>query len=162
MYVGNKVRKTSKSDVWMTPKKTFELLNNEFNFTLDAATESNNPLGVDKFFTEKDNSLIQNWGKETVWLNPPFSMCKEFSQKALDHYNNGGTVVMLVPARLDSKWFQDNVIPYAQVRAMSGRLKFSGKLAAPFSTVICVYSHKRKHIFKRKYKQNLIIQKRGY
>lgn len=50
------------SDIWLTPIKTYELLNEEFNFELDPATEPNNPLGTKRFikgrmkFSEKSSA----------------------------------------------------------------------------------------------------------
>ena len=52
---------SSNSDEWTTPKELFNELNNEFNFTLDAASTIQNSK-CDKFFTQKEDGLKQSWG----------------------------------------------------------------------------------------------------
>lgn len=56
---------------WETPQDFFDEIDNEFHFTLDAcANETNHKC--DKYFSESDNGLKQNWGGQTVWCNPPY------------------------------------------------------------------------------------------
>ncbi len=83
MFVSEETRKTTKSDIWFTPKKTFDLINKEFNFTLDAATEKDNHLGLKKFYTKEDDSLTKDWSKEVTWLNPPSQCVKSLVRKLL-------------------------------------------------------------------------------
>ena len=56
---------------WSTHWDFFNPLNNEFEFTLDAAADSENRK-VDKFFSITDNGLNQDWSNEVVWCNPPY------------------------------------------------------------------------------------------
>ena len=46
---------------WETPDSLFNELNNEFGFTLDAASSDENAK-VKRHYTERDNGLAQNWG----------------------------------------------------------------------------------------------------
>lgn len=51
----------SNSDEWETPQNLYNKLNEEFNFTLDpCATDSNHKC--EKYYTIKDNGLLQDWG----------------------------------------------------------------------------------------------------
>lgn len=52
-----------------------------------------------------------------------------------------GTVVCLVPARVDTQWFHREVLPFAaEVRFVEGRLKFGGSPdPAPFPSMVVVY-----------------------
>ena len=52
---------SSKSNEWATPQEFYDELDKEFHFTLDpCSTEENHKC--EKFFTQKENGLVQNWG----------------------------------------------------------------------------------------------------
>ncbi len=129
-----------KQDKWETPLSVFNQLNEEFGFTLDAAAEPNTAL-CDKYFTEQDDALTQDWGNEVVFCNPPYSMLKDFAKKASIESQRGAKVVMLVPARTDTKAFHDHLVG-GEVRFIKGRLKFlqegQEQAPAPFPSMVCV------------------------
>lgn len=52
---------SSEREDWTTPQNLFDELNAEFNFTLDAAASPENAK-CERFFTEEQNALCQNWG----------------------------------------------------------------------------------------------------
>ena len=56
---------------WSTPQELFDKLNAEFNFTLDVCASDWNAK-CEKYFTEEDNALKQNWGKNVCFMNPPY------------------------------------------------------------------------------------------
>ena len=62
---------SSKTDQWATPQDFFDKLNEEFRFTLDPCADEFNHK-CDRFFSEKENGLIQDWSGETVFCNPPY------------------------------------------------------------------------------------------
>jgi phage N-6-adenine-methyltransferase len=95
-------------DKWETPPAVFEQLNKEFNFTLDAAAETETTL-CDYYFTEDDDALCQYWNNQMIFCNPPYSKLKEFAHKANEEAKKGATVVMLVPARTDTRAFHDSL-----------------------------------------------------
>ena len=127
-------------DKWQTPPEVFEQLNQEFKFTLDAAAEPETAL-CEYYFTEDDDALNQSWQKQVVFCNPPYSQLRHFSEKAKREAESGSTVVMLVPARTDTKAFHENLAG-GEVRFIKGRLKFQqqGKAQdpAPFPSMVCV------------------------
>ena len=52
----------------------------------------------------------------------------------------GTTVVMLLPARTDTRWFHDYIYGKAEIRFIKGRLKFGeAKAGAPFPSMIVVF-----------------------
>ena len=52
----------------------------------------------------------------------------------------GGFVVMLLPARTDTRWFHDYIYHKAEVRFIRGRLKFGGcKNSAPFPSMVVIF-----------------------
>ena len=49
-------------------------------------------------------------------------------------------VVMLLPARTDTKWFHDYIYGNCEIRFLRGRLKFVGaKNGAPFPSMIAIF-----------------------
>lgn len=132
---------SSKKSDWETPQDFFDKLNNEFHFTLDSCADSKNAK-CKKYFTVEQNGLIQDWNGETVFCNPPYGRkLKNWVQKAYDEsLKPNTTVVMLIPARTDTSYFHDYILPYADIRFIRGRLKFGkSKNAAPFPSMVVVF-----------------------
>ena len=71
MGIGKNNDFKSKSIVYSTPKKLFDILNNEFNFDLDVCALPENTKCY-KYFTEEINGLNQDWTGH-CWMNPPFN-----------------------------------------------------------------------------------------
>lgn len=112
---------------WATPDDVFLPLAREFNFTLDAAASSDNARAV-VFFDEAKDGLRQPWGDNVVWLNPPYgckkSKTSDWVKKAYRESLSGATVVMLIPARTNTRWFHDYCLKHGEVRFICGRPKF--------------------------------------
>ena len=67
----NNVHFMSNSETWETPIDLFENLNNEFGFTLDPCC-TKGTAKCNKYYTEKENGLLQDWSGERVFMNPPY------------------------------------------------------------------------------------------
>ena len=132
---------SSKTDLWETPQDLFDKLNNEFQFTLDVCATPENAK-CDKFYTEERDGLEHPW-KGTVWCNPPYGRgIGQWVRRALFASVSGATVVMLLPARTDTKWFHDYIYKRnnVEIRFIRGRLKFGGsKNSAPFPSMVVVF-----------------------
>jgi phage N-6-adenine-methyltransferase len=146
------------SDEWSTPDDVFDALNAEFDFMVDAAARSDNAkcalyIGPDNL-PPYDDALTTEWwvghrpSSEVVWLNPPYSRCREFVAKAAEEARKGLTVVCLVPSRTDTRWWHEHVWdaerhttrPGVEVRFLKGRLKFgNSQNSAPFPSVVIVF-----------------------
>jgi site-specific DNA-methyltransferase (adenine-specific) len=49
-------------------------------------------------------------------------------------------VVMLLPARTDTKWFHEYIYGKAEIRFIKGRLKFGDvKNSAPFPSMVVIF-----------------------
>lgn len=135
----------SENQTWETPQDFFDHVNYLFNFTLDACASADNHK-VSAYFSEEDDALIQNW-HGVVWCNPPYGRHQvDFIKKAYDQYiKNGSTIVCLIPARPDTKLWQDLIFPHAdQICFIRGRLKFGdSKDAAPFPSALVVFGNKK-------------------
>lgn len=131
---------SSKSNEWATPQDFFDKLNEEFHFTLDPCATAENAKCA-KYYTKEQDGIIQDWYGETVFCNPPYG--KEIGKwvaKCSAEFENGATVVMLIPARTDTKWFHKYIYHRAEIRFIKGRLKFgNSKNSAPFPSMLIVW-----------------------
>lgn len=130
---------SSKTDMWATPQGFFDQLNEEFHFTVDVCAIPENAK-CEKFFTPEINGLKQEW-EGVCWCNPPYGReIGKWVEKAYIASTWGATVVMLLPARTDTKWFHQYIYNKAEIRFIKGRLKFgNSKTAAPFPSMVVIY-----------------------
>ena len=121
----------------------FNALDQEFDFKLDAAAAKHNAK-CPVYFDITDDALSQSWHPfESIFLNPPYSrQIGKWIAKAREEADKGATVVLLIPARTDTRWWHDYVYKISETRFLRGRLKFvSNKKtsnAATFPSVIIV------------------------
>ena len=130
---------SSASAEWATPQSLFDELSWLFGgFTLDPCATPQNAK-CKTFFTREDDGLSQAWtGK--VFMNPPYGrQIGLWVKKAYEESRRGTLVVCLLPARTDTRWWQD----YAKrghVVFLRGRLRFGdAKQAAPFPSAIVTF-----------------------
>lgn len=130
---------SSKTDMWETPQDFFDELNDEFSFTLDVAASDHNAKCY-HYYTQHEDGLKMPW-HGVVWCNPPYGReIGKWVKKAYFEAILGTTVVMLIPARTDTKWFHDYILGKAEVRFIRGRLKFGGsKNSAPFPSMVVIF-----------------------
>jgi phage N-6-adenine-methyltransferase len=129
----------SGSSEWETPQKLFTDLDGEFHFTIDVAATPENAK-CPRFFTRQEDGLIQNW-EGTCFCNPPYGpRVGLWIKKAQESARRGATVVCLIPARTDTTWWHDFVMPYGEVRFIRGRLRFGNNgNSAPFPSAVVVF-----------------------
>lgn len=85
-------------------------------------------------------------GGHTVFCNPPYGRSViDWVRKANEESQKPGTtIVMLLFARTDTKWFHDYVYGKAEVRFLKGRVKFGGtKNNAPFPSMIVIFKSRQ-------------------
>ena len=132
---------SSKTDEWFTPLAFFQELDREFHFNLDpCATDLNHKC--ERYFTREIDGLRQNWGGCRVFCNPPYGkVIGEWVKKAYEESQKPDTlVVMLLPARTDTKWFHSYIYGKAEIRFIKGRLKFGGcDNSAPFPSMVVIF-----------------------
>ena len=129
----------SATDNWATPIELFNELDDMHQFDQDVAASLTNRLcdewlGLDHPDEAKRNGLTAEWVGH-VWCNPPYGRgIKDWVLKASQHHD---LVVMLLPARTDTRWFHEIVLPNADIEFIKGRLKFgNSKAGAPFPSMI--------------------------
>lgn len=130
---------SSATDLWATPQEFFDRLDAVHSFTLDACANSDNAK-CDRYFTKEQDGLAQSWDG-VVWMNPPYGReIGHWMRKAYESSQQGATVVCLVPARTDTRWWHDYAIK-GQIEFIRGRLKFGGhKSNAPFPSAVVTFS----------------------
>lgn len=129
---------STKTD-WGTPPAFFQRLNSEFHFTRDVCATAENRL-CRRFWTTRQDALTRRW-KGRCWMNPPYGrMIGRWIRKAHAESRRGTTVVTLLPARTDTRWWHEHVMKASEVRLLLGRLTFVGAPApAPFPSAIVVF-----------------------
>ena len=135
---------SSKDMTWTTPQDFYDELNKEFNFTLDPCASVKNTKCV-YFYTEEDDGLSKDWEGKTVFCNPPYGRAiKDWVKKCSDESKKPHTtVVMLIPARTDTRYFHDYIYQKenVEIRFIKGRLKFGEATnSAPFPSMVVIFN----------------------
>jgi phage N-6-adenine-methyltransferase len=133
---------TSNRGDWETPVEVFQELDREFGFELDVcATASNAKCSA--FFSPEIDGLKQPW-RGRCWMNPPYGRdIGLWMEKAYHSSLQGATVVCLIPARTDTRWWNEWAMR-GEIRFLRGRIRFVGALDdAPFPSAIVIFRPKR-------------------
>lgn len=111
-------------DNWETPQYFYDLLDNEFHFTLDPCASHLNHKCVN-YFTKEDNGLKQSWKGHKVFCNPPYSDKDKWIKKAFwEGANRDTLVVLLIPTASDTKIWHKYIMKAKEIRFIKGRIKF--------------------------------------
>ena len=133
---------SSKTGEWATPEEFFEKLDWRFGpFDLDPCADPTNAKCAN-FFTEAENGLTKNWEGFTSFINPPYGRgFDKWIQKSYEESRKEDTrVVMLIPARTDTKYWHNYVMKADEVYFVKGRLKFGDSdNSAPFPSAVVVF-----------------------
>lgn len=114
----NKVLFSRSSDNWSTPKEIYDKFINDGWF---------DPCPLNSNF----DGLLIEW-KYKNFVNPPYSKIKEFVNKSIFESLKGNEVVLLIPARTDTKYFRELVDYGCIIYFITGRLHFNNSNSAPF------------------------------
>ena len=133
---------------WETPPELFAELDKRYHFTLDVAATAENAL-CERYYTQETDGLSQPWVTVgAVWCNPPYGRdIIKWVRKAYYESRGGQTIVMLIPARVDTQWFHEYVYHKAELIFLRGRLRYGingvpAKNLAAFPAMIVVYNGK--------------------
>jgi site-specific DNA-methyltransferase (adenine-specific) len=94
-----------------------------------------------KLFHGRRQRTFAELGGQRVFCNPPYSKIGDWVKKCYEEAIKPETlVVMLIPARTDTRYFHDYIIHRSEVRFVKGRLKFGdSKNAAPFPSMVVIF-----------------------
>lgn len=118
------------SDKWSTPPEMVRELESEFGaFDLDPCCEEHTAKAP-TFYTR--DGVEQPWFGN-VWLNPPYSNPTPWLMRARHATETGEAelVVALLPGATDTAWFHEQVLPFAELRFIRGRVRFYGWMGTP-------------------------------
>jgi hypothetical protein len=124
---------SSASDRWGTPQAVYAALDKEFGFDFDPCPLDGTGDGLAPLFSE--------WRGKRVFCNPPYGpRIGDWLRRGLE----AEVAVFLIPARTDTRWFHDLVLPSArEIRFLRGRLKFgAAKHSAPFPSMVVVFQRR--------------------
>lgn len=97
------------------------------HFDVDVCATSENAK-CQRYFSPEVDGLKQQWSG-TCWINPPYGRkiglwLRRAYESARDNLT---TVVCLCPARTDTAWFHDYILPYGRIEFIRGRIKYEGR-----------------------------------
>jgi hypothetical protein len=101
---------------WGTPLDLFDGLHREFAFDLDGAADNGNALLAD---ASRPDAPV-DWTGRRVFCNPPWSAIPPFIEQAA----RASLAVLLVPARVNARWFHRALELGAEPRFFLGRPAF--------------------------------------
>lgn len=147
---------SSVSNEWETPQDFYDKLDREFHFTLDPCCQDYNHK-CEKYYTSEMDGYSRSWAGEVVFCNPPYGRAiGKWVKKCYEEaQNKNTTIVLLVPARTDTRWFHDYIYnkKNVEIRFVKGRLKFINRMlpswrpdgnfkvsSAPFPSMVAIYN----------------------
>lgn len=117
------------SDEFGTPRWLYDLLDEEFQFTIDAAASDENAKHIN-YVTKEDDAFKQDYSGERVFCNPPYSrgLVKQFVELAYHWTEKDCPVwVMVLPTRTEQDWFHRYIkFPRVVCYFIRGRVAFVG------------------------------------
>jgi phage N-6-adenine-methyltransferase len=131
---------SSATGKWDTPQTVVDDLATIFDWDLDVCASRDNVC--ESYFNESENALLHQWGDwQLRWMNPPYGREIGRWMEAARETDKGVTVC-LVPARTDTRWWQNNIRFASQIVFIKGRLKFGNATnSAPFPSAFVVFGN---------------------
>ena len=132
---------------WETPPGLFAKLDGEYHFALDVAATDENALCA-RYFTVETDGLSRSWQTSNggVWCNPPYGKdIIKWVEKAWTESVSGVPIVLLIPARTDTRWFHRFVYHKAKLVFLRGRLHYGmggvpSLHPAAFPSMLAIYN----------------------
>lgn len=125
----NKILFSRNSDNWATPKVMYEFYTRNDYF---------DPCPLNSNF----DGLNINWQQKN-FVNPPYSKIKQFVDKSIEEHKKGKEVILLIPARTDTKYFRKLVDYGCDIVFITGRLHFNESNSAPFPSCLIYLTGKQ-------------------
>jgi site-specific DNA-methyltransferase (adenine-specific) len=125
------------SDDWQTPAHIWDLVN---ACARELSVDVHDPCPTGYVEGRDPNGLLGAWPLDRLcYVNPPYSAAKAWAEKCA--HARGCRVILLVPARTDTRWFHAVVMTTADaVLFVRGRLTFVGAPApAPFPSMLVAW-----------------------
>lgn len=147
----NPVHYSSNRHDWGTPQPLFDLLHERHGFDIDVAANRWNRklpkwLGPDHSEPEFRDAFHVSWAGHRCWLNPEYGdrLPTWMAYASTEVQHGCPLIVMLVPARTDTAWWQGIVMKSScRVEFIRGRLTFEQHRSA-WACKNCAHNGARK------------------
>ena len=117
-----KVFLSKNTDEWATPKYIYDQAMEKGMFDPCPLSSSVDGLKIE-------------WG-EINFVNPPYSNLKAWIEKSIEQSKEGKKVLLLIPARTDTKAFKMLFEYGSTITFITGRLRFNEANSAPFPSML--------------------------
>lgn len=117
-----KVFLSKNTDDWATPKFIYEQ-------AMEKEMYDPCPMNC------QDDGLQIEWD-ESNFVNPPYSQLKRWIEKSILEHSKGKKVILLIPARTDTKAFRLLFENGSIITFITGRLRFNEANTAPFPSML--------------------------
>ena len=113
--------------------------------SLDPCGHPHSPVQADRIYYFEDDGLKQPWSGRAVYVNPPYSGTAKFIEKARRSWMAGEceAVLLLLQTQTHHRWFHYEVVGYADVFFLNGRIAFHRPGhkpgPAPFGNMLVLY-----------------------
>ena len=114
-----------KSDHWSTPKWIY----NEFM--------KQNYIDPCPLHSEVDN-LNKIYTNQKIFVNPPYSEIDKWTEFVKNNQKEN-LIVLLIPARTDTKYFHELLKLKPKIIFIKGRLRFNETGTAPFPSILMMF-----------------------
>lgn len=117
-------------DVRFTPPEFLAKVHDAFGaIDLDPCGHALSPVMAKRriLLEEGGDGFVDDWSGGLAFVNPPFSEMQRWLKRAHDQWSRGNvdSVVCLVPARTDARWFHDTLRVDANIFFLQGRVPFA-------------------------------------
>ena len=131
---------------WNTPPEVLDRVRRIAPIGLDPCGNEGSIVGARVTLSLDDDGLAADWcNAGLVFVNCPYGRTiGHWTAKCVQEAALGATVVALLPARTDARWWQTTVPHAMRVCFWRGRLRFLGAPAsAPFPSAVVMWSRTR-------------------
>ena len=118
---------SKETDNWKTPS-------NLYNFFIECGY-------IDTFpYKAEYDEFEKNYFNEKLFINPPFSKMKEVTEWIYRQFENNNHIILLIPVRSDTQYFQKLLALKPSIWFVKGRLKYNDYGTAPFPSIIMSFA----------------------
>ncbi|MFC6613733.1 DNA N-6-adenine-methyltransferase [Halopenitus salinus] len=133
---------SSETDEWATPPDFLRPLAEAVGgFDLDAAAGAEESPIAESVYTEADDGLVQPWFG-TVWVNPPYSGMKEWTDKVVSelYRDDVDTILYLCKGDTSTDWWHTALAEASAIGMIDHRLSFGeDPNSAPFASHVFAF-----------------------
>lgn len=132
-------------DDWRTPEEVVDLIRILWDGPPDldpcAAATADGWFARENVTAEQDG-LARPW-RGSVFVNPPFGDLATWAEKCSVEAQSGAEIVLLLPARTDTRYWHAHIAKARAIAFLRGRLTFVGAPSvAPFPTALAYWGHR--------------------